>query len=187
LRGSSIYMPDERISMAPPLLAENRLSLKKDLLRPAISTMVKISPSGDIISYDIFASIIRVDQQLNYFEANTSAEEGQAINALYDIAGRFREKRMSQGAIQIILPEINVWLDETGTPVVNQVNRESPSRMMVAEMMILSNWLSARFLAENKCRPFSDLSPNPKTEFLKTAPAPCFSTGCSANCCNGSS
>ena len=174
LRGSSIYMPDNRISMVPTMLAEHRLSLKKDLLRPAISTMVKISLSGDIISYDIFASIIRVDQQLSYFEANTSAEEGQAIAALYDIATRFRETRLSQGAIQITLPEINVWLDESRIPVVNRVNRESPGRMLIAEMMILSNWLSARFLAENKMPAIFRSQPKPKDRILKNGTGTLF-------------
>ncbi|PID39917.1 MAG: exoribonuclease II [Proteobacteria bacterium] len=173
-RGSSIYMPDKRISMAPPLLAENRLSLMRNRIRPTISTMVKISPSGDIISYDIFASIIRVDHQLNYFEANLSTEAGEAINALHSIAGRFREKRISQGGIQIILPEINVWLDETGIPVVNQVNRESPSRMMVAEMMILSNWLSARFLSENGMPTIFRSQPKPKDRILKNGTGTLF-------------
>jgi exoribonuclease-2 len=173
-RGSSIYMPDNRISMAPPLLAEHRLSLKKGHLRPAISTMVKISLSGDIISYDIFPSIIRVDQQLSYFEANISAEEGQAIAALHDIATRFRETRMSQGAIQITLPEINVWLDESGAPMVNRVNRESPGRMLIAEMMILSNWLSARFLAENKTPAIFRSQPKPKDRILKNGTGTLF-------------
>ncbi|WP_231716481.1 ribonuclease catalytic domain-containing protein [Desulfosarcina alkanivorans] len=173
-RGSSIYMPDNRISMAPPLLAEHRLSLKKDHIRPAISTMVKIGLSGDIISYDIFPSIIRVDQQLSYFEANISAEEGQAIAALYDIAIRFRETRLSQGAIQITLPEINVWLDDSGMPVVNRVNRESPGRMLIAEMMILSNWLSARFLAENKTPAIFRSQPKPKDRILKNGTGTLF-------------
>lgn len=173
-RGSSIYLPDNRISMAPPLLAENRLSLKKDHIRPAISTMVKISLSGDIISYDIFPSIIRVVHQLSYFEANVSAEEGKAIAALYDIATRFRETRLSQGAIQITLPEINVWLDEAGLPVVNRVNRESPGRMLIAEMMILSNWLSARFLAENNTPAIFRSQPKPKDRILKNGTGTLF-------------
>ncbi len=173
-RGSSIYMPDIRISMAPPLLAENRLSLKKDHLRPAISTMVKISLTGDIISYDIFPSIIRVDHQLSYFEANVSAEEGEAIGTLYNIATRFREKRLSQGAIQITLPEINIWLDESGTPVVNRVNRESPGRMLIAEMMILSNWLSARFLVENNTPAIFRSQPKPKDRILKNGTGSLF-------------
>ena len=173
-RGSSIYMPDFRISMAPPLLAENRLSLKKDHLRPAISTMVKISLTGDIISYDIFPSIIRVDHQLSYFEANVSAEEGEAIGTLYNIATRFREKRLGQGAIQITLPEINIWLDESGMPVVNRVNRESPGRMLIAEMMILSNWLSARFLVENNTPAIFRSQPKPKDRILKNGTGSLF-------------
>lgn len=173
-RGSSIYMPDNRISMAPPLLAEHRLSLKKDHLRPAISTMVKISLSGDFISYDIFPSIIRVDHQLSYFEANISSEEDQAISVLYDIATRFRETRLSQGAIQITLPEINIWLDESGVPVVNRVNRESPGRMLIAEMMILSNWLSARFLSENNTPAIFRSQPKPKNRILKNGTGTLF-------------
>jgi exoribonuclease-2 len=156
-------MPDDRISMAPPPLAENLLSLKKDHVRPTISTMVKVSLTGDIISYDIFPSFIRVDHQLSYYEANMSAEAGEAIAALYDIALKFREQRLSQGAIQIILPEINVWLDETGTPLVNRVNRESPGRMLIAEMMILSNWLSARFLVEKGLPAIFRSQPKPKS------------------------
>jgi exoribonuclease-2 len=81
---------------------------------------------------------------------------------------------MSQGAIQIILPEINVWLDETDTPVVNQVNRESPSRMMVAEMMILANWLSARFLAENEMPAIFRSQPKPKDRILKNGTGTLF-------------
>jgi exoribonuclease-2 len=173
-RGSSIYMPDNRISMAPPLLAENLLSLKKDHIRPTISTMVKVSRNGDIISYDIFPSFIRVDHQLSYFEANISAEAGEAIDALYDIAMKFREMRLKQGAIQIILPEINVWLDESGAPAISRVNRESPGRLLVAEMMILSNWMSARFLMEHNLPAIFRSQPKPKSRILKNGSGTMF-------------
>ena len=173
-RGSSIYMPDARISMAPPLLAENRLSLRKGRLRPTISTMVKVSRSGDIMSYDIFPAVIRVDHQLTYFEANVSTESGDTIETLHDIALRFREKRLAQGALQIILPEISVWLDESGLPVVNRVNRESPGRLLIAEMMILANWLSARFLAEKGLPAIFRSQPKPKERILKNGTGTLF-------------
>ena len=174
VRGSSIYMPDNRISMAPPMLAENRLSLIKDTVRPTISTMVKVSLSGDIISYDIFPSVICVDHQLSYYEANISTDERKTIACLYDIAIRFREKRLSQGAIQIILPEINIWLDESGVPVINRVNRESPGRLLIAEMMILSNWLSARFLVENKTPAIFRSQAKPKDRLIKNGTGTMF-------------
>jgi exoribonuclease-2 len=136
--------------------------------------MVKISLSGDIISYDIFPSIIRVDQQLSYFEANISAEEGQAIAPFTISPPDSGRQRLSQGAIQITLPEINVWLDESGIPVVNRVNRESPGRMLIAEMMILSNWLSARFLAENNMPAIFRSQPKPKDRILKNGTGTLF-------------
>ena len=173
-RGSSIYMPDQRISMVPPVLAEDRLSLKKDCMRPAISTMVKIDAGGEIVSYDIFASIIRVSHQLSYYEANGSAEPAETIACLHDIATRFREKRMGQGALQITLPEINIWLDAAGAPVINRVNRESPGRMLIAEMMILSNWLAARFLTEKKIPAVFRSQPKPKDRILKNGTGTLF-------------
>jgi exoribonuclease-2 len=174
VRGSSIYMPDNRISMAPPMLSENRLSLIKDTVRPTISTMVKISLSGDIISYDIFPSIICVDHQLSYYEANISTDERETIACLYNIATRFREKRFSQGAIQITLPEINIWLDESGVPVINRVNRESPGRMLIAEMMILSNWLAARFLVENNTPAIFRSQAKPKDRLIRNGTGTMF-------------
>ena len=173
-RASSIYMPDDRISMVPPVLAENRLSLKKDHVRPTISTMVKLNLAGEIVSYDIFPSIIRVDHQLSYYEANVSSEQGQTIACLYDIATRFRETRLGQGALQINLPEINIWLDESGAPVVNRVNRESPGRMLIAEMMILSNWMAARFLKEKQIPAIFRSQPKPKEVILKNGTGTLF-------------
>ncbi|MDL2269100.1 RNB domain-containing ribonuclease [Desulfosarcina sp. OttesenSCG-928-A07] len=167
IRGSSIYMPDTRISMIPPILAENRLSLKKGEIRPTISTMVKVRRNGEIISYDIFPSVIRVAHQLSYFEANMSSEAGDAISRLYEIALRFREKRLAQGALQIVLPEVTVWLDAPGTPAITRVNRESPGRLLIAEMMILSNWLSARFLAGKNIPAIFRSQPKPKARILK--------------------
>ena len=173
-RASSIYLPDDRISMIPPALSENLLSLKKDHIRPAISTMVKLGLNGGIISYDIFPSIIRVGHQLSYFEANGTPDACKSIGLLYDIAFKFRETRLSQGALQITLPEINVWRDESGKPAISRINRESPSRMLVAEMMILANWLSARFLAEKKLPAIFRSQPKPKSLILKNTTGTLF-------------
>jgi exoribonuclease-2 len=42
-RTSSIYMPDQKISMLPPVLAEGLCSLRAGALRPAISTLIDLS------------------------------------------------------------------------------------------------------------------------------------------------
>ena len=166
-RGSSIYMPDRKISMLPPYLAENLCSLKAGELRPAISTMIKLTPAADIIDYEIIPSLVKVKHQLSYYDVNLLAEEDKAIIILRDIATKYRESRLSSGAVHISLPDINVWLDEDDSITVNKVNRESPGRMLVSELMIMGNWLSARFLADHKIPAIFRTQPDPRERLYK--------------------
>jgi len=77
------------------------------------------------------------------------AQDSKEIIILHDIAEQFRQNRMAAGAVQITLPDINVWIDENNEVTVNKVNRESPGRMLVSEIMIMANWLMAKFLAQH--------------------------------------
>jgi len=148
-RGSSIYMPDQKIPMLPSCLAEDLCSLKAEELRPAISIMASLSPSATLLDYNIFPSLIKVRSQLTYYDVNTVAEEKKEFIILQDIARKFREYRLAQGAVQITIPDINVWIDNSGEISINRINRESPGRMLVSELMIMANWLMAKFLAEH--------------------------------------
>ncbi len=161
-RGSSIYMPDRKISMLPPHLAENLCSLKAGELRPAISTMIKLTPSADIIDYEIIPSLVKVKHQLSYYDVNLLAEEDKAIMILRNIAKKYREIRLSSGAVHISLPDINVWIDENDLINVNKINRESPGRMLVSELMIMGNGLSAKFLADHKIPAIFRTQPDPR-------------------------
>jgi exoribonuclease-2 len=148
LRASSIYMPDRKIPMIPTRLAEEHCSLKAGELRPAISIMIQLNRNSEIMDCEIFPSLIRVQRQLTYYDVNLASDSSREIAALCDIAMKFRQKRIADGAVQITLPDINVWLTDTGEISVNRINRESPGRMMVAEIMIMANWLMARFLSD---------------------------------------
>jgi exoribonuclease-2 len=148
-RGSSIYMPDQKIPMLPTSLAEDLCSLKAGQPRPAISILVNLDRFGEIIDYEIVPSMIKVEHQLTYYDVNTIAKDDQRIIILRDIAEKFRQKRLAAGAVQITLPDINVWVGNNGEITVNRINRESPARMLVAEIMIMANWLMAKFLAKH--------------------------------------
>ena len=148
-RGSSIYLPDQKIPMLPSSLAEDLCSLKAGQLRPAISVLVKLNQFLDIVEYDIFPSLIQVKRQLTYYDVNLLASEDKEFKILHDIATKFRQTRMNGGAVQITLPEINVWINEDGEVTVSKINRESPGRMLVSEIMIMANWLMAKFLKEH--------------------------------------
>jgi exoribonuclease-2 len=153
--------------MLPPALAEGLCSLKAGALRPAISTLIKVNPVGDILSYDIMASIVRIHHQRTYYDVNLISDEDLGIIRLKETAARFREQRLDQGAVQISLPDVNVWLDEDGQVGVSRINRESPARMLVTELMIMANWLTARFLRDNRMPTIFRAQPDPKGRLYK--------------------
>ncbi|NNF97812.1 MAG: RNB domain-containing ribonuclease [Desulfobacteraceae bacterium] len=161
-RASSIYMPDRKISMVPGELADNLCSLKANELRPAISTFIDISPNADITDYRIVPSTIRIARQLTYSEVNLIANEDERIIALHKVAQAFRKKRFSQGAVQISLPEINIWLNNENEPQLTRVDRESAGRFLVSELMILANWIAAGYLKKNNLPAIFRAQPAPK-------------------------
>jgi exoribonuclease-2 len=167
-RGSSIYMPDLKIPMLPQPLAEDLCSLKAGDLRPCISIMANLKPSAEVIDYEIVPSLIRVRNQMTYYDANTTAGDDRELSVLCDLARKFRQKRIDSGAVHISLPDINIWLDENGGIAVNRINRESPGRMMVSEIMIMANWLMARYLAENNTPGIFRSQPGPRQRLYKS-------------------
>jgi len=166
-RSSSIYMPDLKIPMLPPVMAEDLCSLKAGVVRPAISTMVKLGPSFDSVDFEVFPSLVKVSRQLSYYDVNALADEDPDIIMLREIAAKFRKFRMDGGALQINLPEIHVWIGEDGQISVNRINRESPGRMLVSESMIMANWLMARYLTQKGLPAIFRSQPKPKERLFK--------------------
>ena len=171
-RASSIYMPDQKVPMLPASLSEELCSLKEGALRPAISTMIKVPRLADPLfinglDYEIAPSLIRVRRQLTYHDVNLMADTNKDIIILHKIAKHFRDYRMSQQAIQISLPEVNIWLDEDGEIVISRINRESPARMIVSEIMIMANWFMAQSLVANKMPAVFRSQPEPRERISK--------------------
>ncbi len=166
-RGSSIYMPDKKIPMLPPRLAEDLCSLKAGELRPAISIMINLSPMAEIVHYEIFHSLVKVKHQLTYYDVNNHADENSQMRILREIAEKFRQKRLDAGAVQITVPEINIWVNEHRDVFINKINRESPGRMLVAELMIMANWLMAKYLKASGLPAIFRSQPEPRERLYK--------------------
>ncbi|HID30094.1 MAG TPA: RNB domain-containing ribonuclease [Desulfobacterales bacterium] len=149
-RGSSIYMPDKRIPMLPRALAEDLCSLKEGQERLSITITARLDHSAKVLDYEIFPSIIRVNRQMTYYHANLTVDQDPELSAIYDVAQKLRRFRLNAGAIQLTLPEMNVWIDSNREISLSQINRESPSRLMVSECMILANWLAGRFFKDHR-------------------------------------
>jgi exoribonuclease-2 len=151
IRGSSLYLARHQIPMFPPDLSHDRLSLVQDSDRQALSLLVGFDESGNMVDYRFAPSIIKVKEQLTYDQVNDifNTAEGIKFQKVYRLCEKLRLKRIEQGALILSVPELDIRVDDNSSIDIKLVPQDSPSRMIVAELMILYNWLAARFCGDN--------------------------------------
>jgi exoribonuclease II len=146
-RGSTVYLPTGMIPMFPELLATGPMSLVQGRVCCALSFGIVLDITGAVKDYSIHTSLIKPTYRLTYEDADEVLELGvQAepeIEAIATWAQRRRTWRYAQGAISINMPEamIKVKGDEINIDILD----DSPSRQLVAEMMILAGEVAARY------------------------------------------
>lgn len=165
-RATSIYLPDSRISMLPHALSEGICSLIAGADRLAMSFLLHVDEQGNILNSEICPSIIRIKEKLTYQEVNEKFESNAALGALHKLALLQRDQRVARGAINLPLPEIQVYVLSSGMIQLYRHEKETPSQLMVSEWMISANGIAAAYLADRsipsifrsqvECKPETD-------------------------------
>jgi exoribonuclease-2 len=148
-RGTSLYLPDDRIPMLPPRLSEGSLSLIEGGDRPAVSVFAELDRHGRVRDYEVTLSRVRIAERLTYDQADADLETDPRLRAISEAARAFRDWRGAQGAFFLPLPEVQVYVDQNKNIEVRKYTRETPARQMVAEAMILANYLVACWLEDH--------------------------------------
>ena len=147
-RASSIYTPDLKIAMLPGALSEGLCSLKINEPRPAITTLIRLNAQANILDFEIVPSLIQVDRQLTYSDVDAELDNDARLGDLLQLARAYHARRLDNGALPIELPEISVNLNHKQEPAIIQVERETSSRFLVAELMIMANAVAAGFIRD---------------------------------------
>jgi exoribonuclease-2 len=150
LRGSSLYLPRRQIPMLPPSLSQDTLSLKEGCDRRAISLISRFDSGGNLLDYRFVPSLIKVHRQLSYDHVNEIYRQDKLLEQMYRLTQLMRQKRLEQGALILSLPEVAVKIDPSSAITLELIDQETPSRIIVAELMIFYNWLTARFCKDNR-------------------------------------
>jgi len=148
-RGTSLYLTRHQIPMMPRLLSQDALSLKQDADRPALSLLCTLDREGNLLDSRFTLSLIRVKNQLTYDWVNDVCGVDECMAELCRLSQLMRQKRIEQGAMHLSLPEVYVKVDDEGRVSIRLLPQETPSRMAVAELMIMYNWLAARYCKEH--------------------------------------
>lgn len=162
-RGSSIYLPEMRLPMFPEEISENTLSLVALEERPALSFLVDLTPEAEIKDWLITPSRIKVKRRLTYSEVDQFlAERDATLAALTRLTRQLKARRLAQGGYELKLPEVWVSFNHQGVIHVMMEDQETVSHMLVAEAMVLANWLAARFLSEQALPAIYRAQPEPR-------------------------
>jgi exoribonuclease-2 len=156
-RTTTVYLPTGMIPMFPSELATGPMSLIQGHTCCALSFGVLLDAEGAVEDYTIHASLIKPTYRLTYDDVDEMLQLGiQAepeMEELANFAKLRKQWRDAQGAISIYMPESSIKVE--GDEIIIKVLDDSPSRQMVAEMMILTGEVAARYgQAHNLALPY---------------------------------
>jgi len=149
-RASSQYLPRRQIPMFPEDLSADILSLRQGCDRNAISLLARFDKFGALLGYRFAPTVIRVRKRLMYEDVNKAIEQDVPLKEMRRLSQCLHQNRMDQGALNLSLPELEVRFNGNGALSLELVEQETPSRVIIAEFMILYNWLAARFCMESQ-------------------------------------
>ncbi|MBD2019467.1 VacB/RNase II family 3'-5' exoribonuclease [Leptolyngbya sp. FACHB-36] len=146
-RSTTLYLPTGMIPMFPSELATGPMSLVQGQICCALSFGVILTPEGAVQDYSIHASRIKITYRLTYDDVDEMLELGvqaeSELDAIATWAKRRQAWRQSQGAISIHMPESSIKVNDDTITI--KVLEDAPSRLLVAEMMILAGEVAARY------------------------------------------
>ena len=150
-RSTSLYLPTGMVPMFPSELATGPMSLVQGKVCSALSFGVILDETGGIQEYEIHPSLIKPTYRLTYDDVDEMLQLGvQNEPEIADLAKSSylrRSWRKSQGAIQIKMPESTIKVKDEEVTI--ELIDSSPSRQLVAEMMIMTGEIGGRFGVKN--------------------------------------
>ncbi|MDP6104095.1 MAG: ribonuclease catalytic domain-containing protein [Gammaproteobacteria bacterium] len=143
-RASNLYLPGQIIHMLPESVTYE-CSLGSSETSKALS--VGFSINGDeIVDIKIIHSIIKV-KKISYDEANLVIDSDKNLAELQKIVNQHKSYRKKNGAISLDLPNVDVRINDNKVSITQQ--HTSPSRELIAEMMVMAGRAVAKFSIDN--------------------------------------
>ena len=166
LRGTSIYMLGRVIPMLPRKLSNGICSLNAGKDRLALSCTMEINKQGEVISSDIYKSVIKVTERMTYTDVQKIIDKSDKevlekyekyideFEAMKELAIILKEKRKEQGYLNLEIPETKVVLNEKGKPIDIHKYEVTFANEIIEQFMLCANetvaerfyWLEAPFI-----------------------------------------
>ncbi|CAN5848676.1 RNB domain-containing ribonuclease [soil metagenome] len=144
LRGSTLYSPDERIPLYPPILGEGAASLLPGQDRPAVLWTFEIDRAGNVPDATVERALVRSRRRLTYAEAQAeidSADAAESLQVLMEV-GTLRQKvEQLRGGVDLRIPEQEIM--KTGDGFEVAYRSEYPAERWNAQISLLTGITAA--------------------------------------------
>jgi len=157
-RGTSIYFLNQVIPMLPPALSNGICSLNPRVDRLALSIVMEIDHQGQVVSHDLFESVIKTRERFTYTEVNELlagtdaalreryADQLAHLELMVKLRDLLRVKREKRGSIDFELSEAKITLDDKGHVADIAPRARTLSDSIIEEFMLAANeTVAARF------------------------------------------
>jgi VacB/RNase II family 3'-5' exoribonuclease len=109
-RGETIYMPDRKASLYPPILSEAAASLLPNVDRPSVVFTVRIDPAGKSSLDAAARATIRSRAKLAY----ESVQPADLPDGFSELSQRIADAEQARGAVRVDAPEQELTVGSDG-------------------------------------------------------------------------
>ncbi|MBO1101942.1 ribonuclease R [Enterococcus hirae] len=150
-RGTSVYLTDRVIPMIPQRLSNGICSLNPHVPRLTMSCEMEIDPNGQVVSHDIFPSVIQTTERMTYTAVNQILEEqdGQVMERYQQLVPMFQEMqelhqileemRIRRGAISFEDREAKILVEPDGQPTDILLRSRGVGERLIESFMLAAN------------------------------------------------
>jgi len=179
LRGNSIYVCDRVVPMLPFDLSNGICSLNPNVDRLTISCAMQVDEKGNLLTYNVFPSVIHSDKRCTYKKVNACldgdekaledyAEVKDLLFTLETLAKLLKKQSHHRGCIDFNTKEAKICMDKNGYPIDVQVLERGFAEQMIEECMILANVCVAHHMHVNKIPSMYRVHENPDPKKVAT-------------------
>ncbi|PCG20191.1 ribonuclease R family protein [Brachyspira sp. G79] len=155
-RGNSTYLIDEVYNMFPEILSNNVISLNENTDRFAMTLLVHINNKGEVLSSEVFKSVINSNRKLSYDYAediiDKKCQDEDWLMVLIDnaltIKNLLYNRRKEGRGVEFDNQDIKIVLNDNGIPIEFYAEDKKQSMSIVEELMLLANSEIAKKLSK---------------------------------------
>src|SRR4051812_34729588 len=143
-RGETLYLPDGRVPLHPPVLSEGAAGLLPAKNRRAVFWRIDLEGDGEPPNVEVRRAVVRSRSQLDY---ESLQRDGGAILGLLQEFGQLRQEReQARGAVSLPVPEQQVSGNGTGWTLTYRA--PLPVEDWNAQMSLLTGMSAARLMLD---------------------------------------